>query len=50
MTEVNGYEAVRLCWKYVNSFDLDALNLLLAYNKEDIINLKILKDKLPSLQ
>ena len=46
LTEVNGYEAVRLWWKYMNSFDLDALNLLLAYNKEDVINLKILKDKL----
>ncbi len=49
LTEMNGYEAVRLWWKYVDSFDLDALNLLLAYNKEDVINLKILKEKLPDL-
>ncbi len=49
LTEMNGYEAVRLWWKYVNSFNLDALNLLLAYNKEDVINLKILKDKLPDI-
>ena len=49
LTEVNGYEAVRLWWKYVDSFDLDALNLLLAYNKEDVINLKILKEKLLDL-
>jgi len=49
LTEMNGYEAVRLWWKYVDSFDMDALNLLLAYNKEDVLNLKILKDKLPDI-
>jgi uncharacterized protein YprB with RNaseH-like and TPR domain len=41
---MNGYEAVRLWWKYVDSFDLDALNMLLEYNKEDVVNLKTLKD------
>ena len=46
LTEVNGYEAVRLGWKYVESFDLDALNTLLEYNKEDVLNLKILKERL----
>jgi len=49
LTEVNGYEAVLLWWKYVNSFDLDALKTLLAYNKEDVVNLKILKDKLADI-
>lgn len=44
LVEMNGYEAVRLWWKYVDSFDLDALNTLLEYNKEDVINLKTLKD------
>ena len=46
LTEVNGYEAVRLWWRYVESFDLDALNTLLEYNKEDVINLKTLKERL----
>ena len=44
LPDMNGYEAVRLWWKYVDSFDLDALNTLLEYNKEDVINLKTLKD------
>jgi len=46
LTEVNGYEAVRLWWRYVESFDLDALNTLLEYNKEDVVNLKVLKERL----
>lgn len=46
LKEMNGYEAVRLWWKYVDSFDLDALNTLLEYNKEDVVNLKTLKDRL----
>jgi len=41
---VDGYEAVRLWWRYVDSFDLDALNTLLEYNKEDVINLRTLKE------
>jgi len=46
LTEVDGYEAVRLWWRYVESFDLDALNTLLEYNKEDVLNLKTLKERL----
>ncbi len=46
LIEVNGYEAVRLWWRYVDYFDLDALNLLLEYNKEDVVNLRTLKDRL----
>lgn len=46
LKEINGYEAVRLWWRYINSFDLDSLNLLLEYNKEDVINLKALRNKL----
>ena len=48
LTEVNGYEAVRLWWRYVDYFDLDALNTLLEYNKEDVLNLKVLREKLGS--
>ena len=43
---VNGYEAVRLWWRYIDYFDLDALNTLLEYNKEDVLNLKKLKELL----
>jgi uncharacterized protein YprB with RNaseH-like and TPR domain len=44
--EVNGLEAIRLWWQYVNNYDQAALKTLLEYNKEDVINLKILRDKL----
>lgn len=47
LADINGYEAIRLWWRYVDSFDLDALNTLLEYNKEDVVNLKILREKLP---
>ncbi len=46
LVEMNGFEAVRLWWKYIDSFDLDALNKLLEYNKEDVVNLKTLKEML----
>ncbi len=39
-------EAVKLWWKYVDSFDLEALKKLLEYNKEDVVNLKILRERL----
>jgi uncharacterized protein len=44
--EVNGYEAVKLWWRYINDYDKVALNVLLEYNKEDVVNLKVLKDRL----
>jgi hypothetical protein len=44
LPEMNGYEAVKLWWRYVDTFDLDALNKLLEYNKEDVLNLKTLRD------
>jgi len=46
LTEVNGYEAVRLWWRYVNDYDEDALSTLLEYNKEDVLNLKTLRERL----
>jgi uncharacterized protein YprB with RNaseH-like and TPR domain len=46
LKEVDGCEAVRLWWRYVDAFDLDALNTLLEYNKEDVVNLKALKERL----
>ena len=46
LNEVNGYEAVRLWWRYVNDDDEDALAMLLEYNREDVVNLKHLKERL----
>ena len=46
LKEMNGYEAVRLWWRYVNDYDEDALNTLLEYNKEDVLNLKALRERL----
>ena len=44
LPDMNGLEAVRLWWKYVDSFDLDALNKLCEYNKEDVVNLKTIRN------
>jgi uncharacterized protein YprB with RNaseH-like and TPR domain len=49
LKDVNGLEAVRLWWRYVDNFDTDALEKLLEYNKEDIVNLKTLKQKLAGM-
>jgi len=46
LREIDGYQAVRLWWRYVNNGDRDALATLLAYNKEDVVNLKVLKERL----
>jgi uncharacterized protein YprB with RNaseH-like and TPR domain len=43
---MNGWQAVRLWWRYVDSFDQEALNTLLEYNREDVINMKTLKEML----
>jgi uncharacterized protein YprB with RNaseH-like and TPR domain len=43
---VNGFEAVRLWWRYVNDYDEAALATLLEYNREDVLNLKSLREKL----
>lgn len=46
VTGIDGRDAVRLWWQYVNNYDRDALYLLLRYNKEDVVNLKTLRDRL----
>ena len=43
---IGGYEAVLLWWRYRNYGDQNALSLLLQYNKEDVMNLKVLRDRL----
>ena len=46
LTEVDGYMAVRLWWDYVNNSNAQALRTLLAYNKEDVVNLHTLRNRL----
>jgi len=46
LTEIDGHEAVRLWWRYANDYDEEALATLLEYNKEDVLNLKTLKERL----
>lgn len=46
LKEIGGYEAVRLWWRYINDYDRDALETLLEYNREDVVNLKTLKEML----
>ena len=50
LTEVqksfDGFMAVRLWWDYVNNGNPHALRSLLDYNKEDVVNLHVLRQKL----
>ena len=46
LKDVNGFEAIHLWWSYINENDKDALATLLEYNKEDVVNLVVLKEKL----
>ena len=43
---INGLDAVILWWRYENYDDQNALALLLQYNKEDVMNLKVLRERL----
>jgi uncharacterized protein YprB with RNaseH-like and TPR domain len=45
---VNGYEAVQLWWSYLKGGNQSALALLLEYNREDVVNLKALRERLNS--
>lgn len=44
LKDVDGFEAVRLWWRYRDYGDHDALAMLLAYNREDVVNLKVLRE------
>lgn len=47
---ISGLDAVILWWKYKNHGDHNALELLLKYNEEDVLNLKVLKEMLGGKQ
>jgi uncharacterized protein YprB with RNaseH-like and TPR domain len=46
LKDVNGYEAVKLWYEYINNHNRQALAMLLEYNREDIVNLQFLRQKL----
>jgi uncharacterized protein YprB with RNaseH-like and TPR domain len=46
LADVNGFMAVRLWWDYVNNNDTEALQRLLEYNREDVMNLHVLRERL----
>jgi len=46
LKDVNGLEAVRLWWRYRTNGDQEALDMLLQYNKEDVLNLRALRQRL----
>ena len=46
LKEVDCYQTVRLWWRYMNDYDENALTILLEYNKEDVVNLKTIKERL----
>ena len=46
LSSVDGYIAVQLWYDYVNNNDKEALQTLLAYNEEDVVNLRVLRRKL----
>jgi uncharacterized protein len=43
---ITGWDAVLLWWRYRDYGDQNALATLLQYNKEDVINLRALRDRL----
>lgn len=46
LTDVDGYVAIQLWWGYVNNLNKKSLQTLLAYNEEDVVNLRVLRRKL----
>jgi len=46
LKDVDGYVAVKLWYEYVNNHNRQALSTLLDYNREDIVNLHVLRQKL----
>jgi uncharacterized protein YprB with RNaseH-like and TPR domain len=46
LKNVDGYVAVQLWKDYVNNNNKNALQMLLAYNAEDVVNLQMLRRKL----
>ena len=43
LKDVDGYVAVKLWYEYANNHNQRALQKLLAYNREDVVNLRVLR-------
>jgi uncharacterized protein YprB with RNaseH-like and TPR domain len=50
LPDIDGYLAVRLWWDYINNENQKALRTLLAYNREDVVNLHTLRRRLLTLR
>ena len=46
LQDIDGYMAVKLWWEYQNNGNEEALKILLEYNAEDVVNLRVLRRKL----
>jgi uncharacterized protein YprB with RNaseH-like and TPR domain len=46
LVDVDGYMAVQLWWDYINNLNEQSLKTLLEYNREDVVNLRVLRRKL----
>jgi len=46
LKDVDGYMAVKLWYAYANNHNQRALSTLLEYNREDVVNLRVLRRKL----
>jgi uncharacterized protein YprB with RNaseH-like and TPR domain len=46
LRDVDGHMAVQLWWAYANNNDEQALQILLEYNEEDVVNLHVLRQQL----
>ena len=46
LLDVDGYMAVQLWWDYINNLNEQSLQTLLEYNREDLVNLRMLRRKL----
>ncbi|MDD5510336.1 MAG: ribonuclease H-like domain-containing protein [Dehalococcoidales bacterium] len=49
MSGINGYDAVLLWHRYLEYGDQESLAMLLAYNRENVVNLRYLRDSLAIL-
>ena len=47
---IGGFETVMLRWKYVSEGGQTALHLLMEYNREDVMNLVALRQRLGVLR
>ena len=47
---IDGFDAMRLWSRYENGDDMEALELLLTYNRDDVLNLPVLEARLSELE